>query len=180
MGIGWSDWVEPSDDSYNSSALSSFDRAVDLAQGAADEQQEQTHEHDDAGDQRGGEPQELLLRGARVLLQRLEPRVRRRAHPARDGARRVGQHAEALVNRRFRGARAEHSVHVFRDRREPCELIADRRIARQHAHLAHAFVERRLVGVVRVERILRGRSRSHALDLHVTARVALHAAEQIR
>ena len=34
MSMSWSDWVEPSDDSYNSSALSSFDRAVDLARGA--------------------------------------------------------------------------------------------------------------------------------------------------
>ena len=34
MSISWSDWVEPSDDSYNSSALSSLDRAVDLARGA--------------------------------------------------------------------------------------------------------------------------------------------------
>jgi len=34
MTMSWSDLVEPSDDSYNSSALSNFDRAVDLARGA--------------------------------------------------------------------------------------------------------------------------------------------------
>ena len=34
MSISWSDSIEPSDGSYNSSTLSSFDRAVDLARGA--------------------------------------------------------------------------------------------------------------------------------------------------
>src|SRR6185503_10059211 len=45
--------------------------AVDLAQRPPDEQQEQTDEDERAGDQRGGKPCELLLRGARVFLQRL-------------------------------------------------------------------------------------------------------------
>lgn len=34
MTIDWSDWVEPSDNSYNSTELSNYDRAVDLARGA--------------------------------------------------------------------------------------------------------------------------------------------------
>ena len=34
MSISWSDWVEPSKGSYNSNALSGFDRGIDLARGA--------------------------------------------------------------------------------------------------------------------------------------------------
>ena len=34
MSISWSDWVEPKKGSYNNSALSSFDRGIDLARAA--------------------------------------------------------------------------------------------------------------------------------------------------
>ena len=74
-------------------------RAVDLAHRPPDEQQEQADEDERAGDQRRRQPRELLLRRARVLLQRFEPAVDRVAHAVGDGARRFGQHAEALDDR---------------------------------------------------------------------------------
>ena len=125
MSCGTADGDRPAEIAFAELA----NRAVDLPHRPADEQQEQADEDERARNQRGRQPRELLLRRARVLLQRFEPVVDRDAHAVGDGARRVGQHAEALDDRvagAVRRAGAQHAVHVLRHRREPRELLANR------------------------------------------------------
>ncbi len=133
--------------------------AVDLPQRPADEQQEQTDEHQRAGDQGGREPRELLLRRARVFLQRLEALVHPCAHALRNGLRRLSQQAEALDDGGggpLDRARAQYSMHVLRDRREPRELVTNRRLARELAQRGNARFESGLIAVVELQNVRSG------------------------
>ena len=142
------------------------DRPVDLPHRSPDEQQEQADEDQRARDQRRRQPRELLLRGARALLQRFEADLDRVAHADLNGARRVGQHAEARDDRRRRRSASAPTRNArwtsFEIDDKPHELIADGRVARQRAQRRDAALERGLVAVVERQRSPPTRRRSAA------------------